>query len=185
MRVDGRRFLDGPQNVNEAMQIIQTRAEDNAKYANEVAQEYNEDVQKMSDSEMAVEDLEKELDRLSQTAKEKINQRIDETTQWLKKTMVRIIQVLNFKEPDTRRLRDCAEETVFSMERILGIVLNYIKEVAGKVYEGIVTLLHATKQVVRKVQKSVEDTLSMIFQFFQDMQVPKHNGMVRLDYKAL
>ncbi|KAF7590040.1 hypothetical protein BBP40_003429, partial [Aspergillus hancockii] len=60
----------GPRSFDEARQRIQHVAERNALYANQVAQDFRDEANRLIDFEMSEEDMEREWDRMSTDARE-------------------------------------------------------------------------------------------------------------------
>ncbi|KAI5364382.1 hypothetical protein J4E82_011501 [Alternaria postmessia] len=180
MRYNESKLLDGPQNLDEAAQVIQHHTEKVARHGNQMAQEYNKYAEELRDTKMTAEELESKLKQKAQEIKDNINQQIDGFTEWLIKKSVRIVEVLHLNQSEIAKLGNYAEQAQGWTERIFKRVLNFIKWVFEKINEGITAVWEATKWVVQKVQDFVEDAICKIRQIFQTPEASRHGEEVWL-----
>jgi hypothetical protein len=165
----GSKFLDGPQNFDEAKQVLQWHAEEDARYAEQMAREYSEEAENLQDSDMSEEDVAKIFERMGQNMKERFSRKVDETVAWLGYFANRAIKVLKLNGEQTANLIEWAEETHEYSFRAYETVHDRIWKVLEKIREGIRATIAAAKRFYENVKEFVNNVISTIQQFFQNV----------------
>ncbi|KAE8359774.1 hypothetical protein BDV27DRAFT_162311 [Aspergillus caelatus] len=171
--------LDYPQTLDEAKERLRIQAEHTAQYASAVA----EDFQWKAEQEMSFlsdEEINNEIDRISQEAKEDIDRHIGETTEWLKaftrkaarrdvgeeqeRLLVRSVSKRHAGEENGRSLIHCAKETFHTAFKAITDCFRCIFE---KIRQGWLKFKEGVRWVVKEVKELMRRAVSDIRQLFQ------------------
>lgn len=105
--------------------------------------------------------MDREWERMSTNAKDKINSAIDEATTFLKSLVNEARRKLRLNGVQTRKLMICAGESFGFAERALVAVLDLLKDAFKKLRDGIIKPIEAVKSFAGGVVWSLLEMLSL------------------------
>ncbi|KAE8132691.1 hypothetical protein BDV38DRAFT_287505 [Aspergillus pseudotamarii] len=177
--------LDYPQTLDEAKERLRIQAEHTAQYARAVAEDFQEKAEQEM-SYLSDEEINNEIDRMSQEAKEDIDRHIGETTEWLKaftrnvarrdvgeeqeRPLVRSVSKRQAGEEQGRTLIHCVKQAFHTAFKAITDCFRWICE---KIRQGWSKFKEGVRWVVQEVKELVKRAISDIRQLFQ---VDVHSG---------
>ncbi|KAB8225475.1 hypothetical protein BDV33DRAFT_198389 [Aspergillus novoparasiticus] len=148
--------------IEETKELLRVQAENTAQYASGVAEDFQERAEQLEMSYSSDEEMNDEIDRMSQETKE-IASHIEETTKLLK-AFRRHVARRDLGEEQERSLMDCVKEAFHTAFRA---VTECFRLICEKVLQGWLKCKEGVQWVVQEVKASVRRAISYIRQLFQ------------------
>ncbi|KAE8332229.1 hypothetical protein BDV39DRAFT_200382 [Aspergillus sergii] len=124
--------LDYPQTLEETKERLRVQAQHTAQYASALAEDFQERAEQFDMDGLSDEEIDDEIDRMSQETKEEIASHIEETTKLLK-AFRRNVARRDLGEEQERSLMDCVKEAFHTAFKTVTECFRFVCE---KVRQG-------------------------------------------------